>query len=112
MAIKLKDKVMRCLEEDQESRNSDIRLTQIVWFKYHKEKFIKDEKGQAGILVKDLFDLPREDHISRVRRSIQELAVKMVVKGRKEYGVYLPTDINVANARRMNEINWRQYLGL
>jgi hypothetical protein len=112
----LKDKVKYCLEKDQQSRNSDIRLTQLVWACFHRDKFIEIQGEDFGkdfaIRIKDLFDLPREDHISRVRRAIQEDAVKNVVAGRKEYGVYLPTDINVAKQRKMNEINWREYLGL
>ena len=110
--INLKEKVKHCLEIDQESRNSDIRLTQMVWWEYHRGKIADLPDGTKAIRIKDLFDLPREDHISRVRRSVQEDAIKKVVKGLSHYKIYLPTDINVANQRKMNEINWREYLGL
>lgn len=110
--INLKDKVKEILRKDVQSRNSDIRLTQMIWWTYHNSKVVELPDGEKAIRIKDLFDLPREDHISRARRMIQEEAVKKVVAGYDGYGVYLPTDINVAKQRKMNEINWREYLGL
>ncbi|KKP97221.1 MAG: hypothetical protein UR99_C0017G0004 [Candidatus Moranbacteria bacterium GW2011_GWD2_36_12] len=110
--VNLKDKVKECLAKDKQSRNSDIRLTQMVWWNYHNSKIVTLPDGERAIRIKDLFDLPREDHISRVRRSIQEHAVKKVLSGYPDFGIYLPTDINVAKQRKMNEINWREYLGL
>lgn len=115
----LKFKVKSALETDEQSRNSDIRLTQMVWWTYNQSKIfkhqiIKDGKTieKPAIFISDLFGLEREDHISRVRRSIQEDAYKKVKNGYSDYKKYLPTDEKVAEQRKMNELNWAEFVGI
>ena len=108
----MKEKVKHCLEIDEESRNSDIRLLQVMWWEYNRDKFVDLPDGTKAIRVKDFFDLPREDHISRVHRAIQEEAMKKLSAGLKHYVIYLPTSAEVVKQRKINEINWREYVGL
>jgi hypothetical protein len=63
MAINLKEKVLYCLKTDEQARNSDIRLTQVIWWHYHRNKLFKDDNGNVCVKIRDLFDLPREDNI-------------------------------------------------
>ena len=97
--INLKEKVLYCLEKDKESRNSDIRLTQTIWWIYHKHKIFKGEDGDYSVKLKELFDLPREDNIKRVRAIIQN-----------EENKFLPTRIEVVKKRKLNEERWRNYI--
>lgn len=94
----LDNKIRAVLKDDEKSRNSDIRLTQMIWWRYyqHKIKMI-DDKPYVNML--DLFDLPREDNIKRIRAKIQN-----------EEKLYLPTDPAVAKKRGWLEDEWRMYL--
>ena len=95
----LKDKVMTILKEDEPSRDSDIRLTQMIWWTFHNAKIFKAPCGSNSVRLKDLFDLPREDNIKRVRAQIQNVEKK-----------YLPTTIDIVRKRKINEDVWRAYL--
>lgn len=97
--IDLKAKVLYCLSKDLESRNSDIRLMKMVWWEYHNSKLFQNLEGDTCVRLKDLDDLPREDHIKRIRAKIQN----------EEYR-YLPTRLEVVKARKINEDKWRNYL--
>ena len=101
---------MPCLWDNCLQNGRNPKIDKKFYSKAYDE--IKVFELSHKLRIKDLFDLPREDHISRVRRSIQEHAVKKVLSGYPDFGIYLPTDINVAKQRKMNEINWREYLGL
>lgn len=95
----LDGKVRATLEADPKSRNDDIRLTQMVWWRYYRDdlKMIGDS---AYVNVASLHKLPREDNIKRVRAKIQNVEHK-----------FLPTDPAVAIKRGWNEETWRSYLG-
>lgn len=67
----LKQKILWILSEDEQSRNSDIRLTQMIWYKFYNSKIINLDDGTKAVRLRDLFDLPREDNIKRVRAKIQ-----------------------------------------
>lgn len=94
------------LERDEQSRNSDIRLTQMFWWTYHQSKIVELLDGSKAVRMKDLLDLPREDHLSRVRRKIQEDAFNKVESGYLDYKKYLPTSLEVIKQRKMNEVKW------
>ncbi len=100
--MKLKDKILYCLEKDEQSRNSDIRLTQSIWFNFHRDKLFENEKGKLCINIQDLFDLPREDNIKRIRAKIQN---------DQHNPQFLPTSIEVRRQRGILEQTWRAYLG-
>ncbi len=82
-----------------ESRNSDITLTTEIWKRYHQGSMIKTEVGEA-VLLRDLFDLPREDNVKRVRAKIQN-----------EERRYLPTDEKIFQERAKLSKEWRAFLG-
>jgi|GEM_PF-1571091 len=98
---KIKKQVLTVLHDVPKTRNSDIELTIEVWKRFYKEHLIlgKDQKTHY-ISIYKLFDLPREDIISRIRRKIQNEEQK-----------YLPTSIKVFEARARKSKEWREYLG-
>lgn len=98
---KIKDldkKVRYCLEKDEASRNSDIRLTQVIWWTYYRDS-LKEIDTVFYVSLGKLFDLPREDNIKRIRAKIQN-----------EERLFLPTDPAVAKKRGWLEDEWRMYL--
>ena len=98
--IHLKHKVEHCLKKYPETRNSDIKLTNSIWVEYYYTRLIKDEKGNLAVKLLDLYDLPREDNVKRIRAKIQN-----------EENRLLPTSKKVAKQRRINEDKWRAYMG-
>lgn len=67
----LKSKVYRILEDYPETRNSDITLTTKIWRMFYSHIVKVGEDGDYIAKLKDLHQLPREDHIKRVRAQIQ-----------------------------------------
>lgn len=96
----LKEKVEYCLEKHPDTRNSDIRLTNSIWVEYYSDKLLKDDKGRYMVRLLDLYDLPTEDHVKRIRAVIQNDEHK-----------FLPTDEKVRRQRKIAEETWREYLG-
>lgn len=94
----LKDKILFCLEKYPSSRNSDIELTTKVWYEFHNSK-IKVFDDEQYVKLKDLYDLPREDDVKRVRAKIQN---------DKFNPRFLPTDEKIINARRQRELKYRE----
>lgn len=100
MEIKtLEAKVRKVLAEDEKSRNSDIRLTQMIWWRFYQPK-MRQFEGKTYVGITDLFELPREDNIKRVRARIQNVEKK-----------FLPTNPEVAKKRGWKIEEWREYLG-
>lgn len=97
----LKEQILEALRIDEKSRNSDIRLTQVVWYKFYNRYLFDNYNGDMSIAFKDLNNVPREDHIARIRRVIQNDEHK-----------YVPTDRSVALKRGFDNVNeWRSWLG-
>lgn len=99
MKIKnLKEKVEKMLRLYPETRNSDIELTIRIWKEYFPTKLITREKdGKIYVAVSDLFELPREDNVKRLRAKIQN-----------EEGKFLPTSLEVALKRGIEEEKWHK----
>ena len=98
----LKKQVEAVLIEMPEARNSDITLTIEVWRRFYEGKLKYASSGDAFptlVSLKDLYDLPREDNIKRIR-------AKLNAEGR-----YWPTDLKIVLARGLNEDKWREDLG-
>jgi len=93
--INLQIKVEHCLAKYPDTRNSDILLTRAVWWEYHNSS-IFEHNGRKAVHLDDLMDLPREDHIKRLRAKLNEA------------GKYLPTDEKVIKQRRLLEKVWHQ----
>lgn len=99
---KIKDldkKVRYALKNDERSRNSDIRLTQVIWWTFYRDS-LKEIDGVYFVSLGKLFDLPREDNIKRIRAKIQN-----------EERLFLPTDPAIAKKRGWKEDEWRRHLG-
>lgn len=98
---KLRDMVEDRLRNDEQTRNSDIKLTISVWIKYYPNYVLDTSQGEkSGIFLDALFELPREDNIKRIRAKIQNEEKK-----------YLPTDPEVRKKRNISEEAWYDYLG-
>lgn len=82
-----------------DSRNSDITLTIEIWRRYYPQRIKKGSSGEEGVWLKDLYDLPREDAVKRIRASFNH------------EGKYYPTDWKVAKARGIEEDKWRVEMG-
>lgn len=95
----LEEQVRHVLSIDEKSRNSDIRLTQMLWW-HHYRKYLKQMDGKVYVNLAYLFELPREDNIKRIRAKIQN-----------DLKEFLPTDPAIAKKRGWKEDEWREYLG-
>lgn len=82
-----------------ESRNSDITLLIEIWRRYYPQRVKKGASGEEGVWLKDLYDLPREDGVKRIRASFNH------------EGKYFPTDWKVAKGRGIEEDRWRVEMG-
>lgn len=94
---KLTEKVRYILERSPQARNSDVELTMQIWRYFYPEKIIKTSDGKNAVLLQDLFELPREDHVKRYRAKIQN-----------EEFLFLPTVEKIAIQRKINADIWRK----
>jgi len=95
----LKEKIKYCLQKYPETRNSDVKLTNSIWVEYYNKYLIRDECGNLAVKLIDLYELPRQDDVRRIRAKIQN-----------EEGLLLPTSLEVVKQRRINENKWRAYM--
>lgn len=97
---KLKGQILYCLTHYPQTRNSDVELTIQVWREFYPSRIMKGSKtGKEAVLLTDLFELPREDNVKRIRAKIQN-----------ELGKFLPTSLEVALQRGIEEGKWRSYM--
>lgn len=87
--------VYTTLEADEASRNSDIRLTQAIWYRYFQKYLFKNDKDRWCVELSLMFELPREDNIKRIRAKIQNEEKK-----------FLPSDPEVRKQRKISEDDW------
>lgn len=97
MTKTIKEMVEACLRNIPETRNSDVTLMIEIWKRYFPHKLFSVER--LAVRLSDLYDLPREDNIKRVRAQFNS------------EGKYYPTDWKVAKARGLKEDEWRVALG-
>ena len=90
----LKSQVEFVLEHKPLARDNDITLTLHLWSFFYKS-YISDGK----VALTDIYRLPREDNIKRIRAKIQN----------EEYR-FLPTTLEVVKLRKISEDKWREYL--
>lgn len=96
----LKAEVAQMLKIYPETRDSDISLMIMLWQNYHKSQLVSMNNGTIYVALKSLYDLPREDNIKRIRAKFQN-----------ELGLYLPTKLEVALRRGIEEAKWRSFMG-
>lgn len=96
----LKQQVLKILEQYPKARDSDQWLTIKLWTVYYPSRIHRrDDLEPAYVYLKDIMDLPREDNVKRVRAIIQNVENK-----------FLPTTIEVARQRKINEEVWKEYI--
>ena len=92
--------VESCLRRFPKTRNSDIELTIRIWKEYFPQRIVTRQADERDyVAVRDLFDLPREDNVKRIRAKIQN-----------ELGKFLPTSLEIAKQRQIEEGEWREYM--
>lgn len=96
----LKQAVGDMLKENPATRNSDITLMIEIWRKHFPQRIKRGSTGEEGVWLKDLYDLPREDNVKRVRAYWQN-----------DKKLYLPTEESVAKVRGINMDEWRVAMG-
>lgn len=96
---KLKDQVKYVLSEYPETRNSDITLMIKVWELYFPSFIKQGATGEKGVWLKDLYDLPREDNVKRIRAIFQN-----------DFNQFLPSDPEVRRKRGIEEANWLEFV--
>lgn len=92
--------MLKVLELVPHTRDSDIALMIEVWRRYYPKYVKKGSTGEEGVWLKDLYELPREDNIKRVRAQIQN-----------DDKQFLPTTWEIAKQRKINENVWRKAMG-
>lgn len=98
----LKGMVEEILRDIPATRDNDIKLMIEVWRRFYPEKFNWNDKGETYIFLIDLYTLPREDNVKRIRALFQN---------DPERPMYPPTSLAVALERGMEETAWRRALG-
>ena len=94
----LKQQVYYCLERWPDTRNSDITLMIQVWITFYPNQTIGGEC--SAVRFCELYDLPREDNVKRVRAHLQN-----------DKHLFPPTLWEVARQRGYQEDEWRTALG-
>jgi len=88
----LSQQVEKILEEHEEARNSDKRLTWLIWTNFY---------GFTGHMNYERYEgLPDQDAIKRIRAKIQNDERRLV-----------PTTWSVAKKRGWNKDRWEAFLG-
>lgn len=95
----LKDMVRDSLRDDEQSRNSDIRLFNYLLVNRFGHFLFKDADGDYAIKLKALYDVPSQDNVKRARAVIQN--------GDHEY---LPTTDDIRRKRQISESDWYYWL--
>lgn len=96
----LKQAVHDILRDTPATRNSDVLLTIEVWRKFFPKVIKMGQSEKEGIWLEDLYWLPREDNVKRVRAHWQN-----------DMGMFLPTEWVIAKARKIAEDEWRVAMG-
>lgn len=66
----LEKQIRHIMATDEKSRNSDIRLTQMIWWNYYKSSLLNHD-GKIYVNMADLYNLPWEDNFMRILAKIQ-----------------------------------------
>lgn len=94
----LKQQIEWCLQNIPNTRDSDIKLTLNVWKKFYPQS-IHEIEGEYYVKIKDMYDLPREDNVKRIRAKFNE------------EGKYLTDKLEIRKKRKQLEQVWRKELG-
>ncbi len=96
--MKLKDQVEFCLKNIPATRDSDIKLTLNIWRQFFPQS-IKKIDDDFFVRARDMYELPREDNVKRIRAKFNE------------NGEYLTDKPQIRKARKQKEIEWLIDLG-
>lgn len=92
---KLTEQILFILDKLPDTRNDDVLLTTEIWKEFYGEMIYDLKTDSPFILLSDLWNLPREDHIKRIRAKIQNDEKR-----------FLPTSWEVAKKQQINQWVW------
>lgn len=90
---------MTILKNYERARDDDLYLTVKLWVEFYPECIVVHDEVPLVALKSITQFLPREDHVSRIRRKIQNDMV-----------LYLPTDLKIRKKRKIAEEKWIHWL--
>lgn len=96
----LKGQIELMLANYPETRDSDITLMIRIWREYYPSRVLMLNGSYPCVLLENLYDLPREDNIKRIRAKIQNVD-----------GLYLPNSWEVASKRGIEKEKWETFMG-
>lgn len=103
----LRKQILTILSSTPKARDSDQYLTLCIWNRFYPTRIFNVEKTtpegkiikEKAIRLIDIMEMPREDNIKRIRAIIQN-----------EEKLFLPTSLEVAKQRKIEENDWRAYI--
>jgi hypothetical protein len=96
----LQNKVEHILKNFPETRDSDIKLTNLIWWKFYEDYLFEDKNGDIAIRLLDIYAVPKQDNVKRIRAKLQN-----------QKHLYLPLDPSIRKKRNILKEDWRRYLG-
>lgn len=91
----LTQQILVILEKIPDTRNDDVLLTTEIWKEFYGDMIYDLKTDSPFIFLSELWKLPREDHIKRIRAKIQNVDKR-----------FLPTSWEVAKKRQINQWVW------
>ncbi len=95
----LKNRIINILRQYPQARDSDQWLTLQIWCTYYPSRIHKDDKEKRYVYLRDVLEMPREDHVKRIRAIIQNVEHR-----------FLPTTEEVRKKRQISEEEWNAYV--
>jgi len=97
--MSLKEQVKEVLACDEQSRNSDTRLYQMLLYKHYHSLLFQNTLDKWSITLDNLYEAPSRADTQRYRAYWQN-----------QKNIYLPTSGEVRRQRKINESLWREEL--
>jgi len=91
---KVTEQILFILDKLPDTRNDDVLLTTEIWKEFYSD-IIENGRDWFFVFLDDIWKLPREDHIKRIRAKIQNDEKR-----------FLPTSWEVAKKRQINQWVW------
>ena len=95
----LRDMILVVLDDEPDTRNSDVRLMTRIWERFFGAYMLL-VGGHKAVWIDDLFKLPREDQVKRIRARIQNVE-----------RMYPPTAWKIAEKRGWLVDVWKRAMG-
>lgn len=102
------ERVRNLLQQYPAARGDDTFLCRVYWHEYEKEFLFKNDEGTYAVLLPKISLLTKPSVIERVRRMVQEQAIKS--GNLTEMSLLLPDEERVLKKRRIHQQNYIQFI--